>query len=104
MSVWFSEKSATEQKSLLNRSPTVGPVLRQKHHSGVRQAREQLKFKLQESKAKVETSKSELQHGKEAIAGAVRQHGGSCLNLTELENQNLGQNVYLLIMQIMFFT
>ena len=31
--------------------------LQQKHHSGVRQAREQLKLKLQESRTKTETSK-----------------------------------------------
>ena len=40
MSGWFSWKSATEQKSLLNRSATLGPVLQQKHHSDVRHVRE----------------------------------------------------------------
>ena len=85
MSGWFSEQSETEQKSLLNRSATLGPVLRQKHHSDVRQVREKLKVKLQENKAKVETSKRELQQRKEAIAGEVRQHGGPCLSLTDVD-------------------
>ena len=85
MSGWFSEKSATEQKSLLNRSATLGPVLRQKHHSDVRQVREKLKVKLRENKAKVEINKTELRQRKEAIAGAVRQHGGPCLSLTDVD-------------------
>ena len=77
MSGWFSEKSATEQKSLLDRSATLGPVLRQKHHSDVRQVREKLKVRLRENKAKVEINKTELRQRKEAIAGAVR-HSGLC--------------------------
>ena len=76
MSGWFSKQSATEQKCYL---------LWQKHHSVVRQVREKLKVKLQENKAKVETSKRELRQRKEAIAGAVRQHGGHCLSLTDVD-------------------
>ena len=85
MSGWFSKKSATEQKSLLNRSATLSLVLRQKHHSAVRQVREKLKVKLRENKAKVETSKRELQQRTEAIEGEVRQHGGPCLSLTDVD-------------------